>query len=68
MKNSAPSAPLRLCVFALDFRPKKPAKSGPVYSKITLFIQVTNPMLEVNPIRSRIKDMQGRVEALRGYL
>ena len=46
----------------------KTGKIRPIYSKISFFIQVTNPMLEVNPIRSRIKDMQGRVEALRGYL
>jgi hypothetical protein len=35
---------------------------------ITLAGTVPKSMLEINPVLNKIKDMQGRVDALRGYL
>jgi len=41
-----------------------------VYDHILLFAQLRGraAMLEINLILTRIKDMQGRLDALRGYL
>ena len=31
-------------------------------------IRISRPMIELNPVRQRIADLTGRLDALRGYL
>lgn len=38
------------------------------FATIRVFYQLSNAMLETNPIRARIADLRERVESLRGYL